>query len=330
MPNLTFYLTDSATKYPDAAALRCQGRTTTYAQLADLVYRFGEFLVHQGIKPGDRVGVMLPNRPEFVVLLYSVLHEGAVVVPLNPLQSASEVEVFLSNTGAKMLFFAPECAAAATAGALAAGVHALAIDSEALAHHAAGVAGFTRPLPRAADDTAVILHTSGTTGLPKGAQFTHGNLSDNQAVIARSLLNLEPDDVVMGCLPLFHVFGMTCGLLAAASAGATLALLPRFDPTEALRMIAAERVTIFEGVPTMYIAMLAAADRGDVDVSSLRVCVSGGAAIPVEALRAFEDRFGCTVLQGHGLSETSPAVSFNHPNRIRKVGSTGTAIYGDA
>jgi long-chain acyl-CoA synthetase len=309
--NLAFHLTDSAATHPEAAALRCEGETTTYSELADLVYRFAEFLVHQGIRPGDRVGVMLPNRPEFVVLFYSVLHEGAVVVPMNPLQSAREVEFFLSNTGAKMLLFAPECAAAATAGALAADVRALAIDSEALARHAAGVAGFTRPLPRAADDTAVILHTSGTTGVPKGAQLTHSNLSRNQAV-TRSLLNLEADDVVMGCLPLFHVFGMTCGLLSAASTGATLALLPRFDPAAALKMIAAERVTVFEGVPTTYIAMLAAADRDDVDVRSLRVCVSSGAAMPVEVLRAFEERFGCTVLEGYGLSETSPAVAQRH------------------
>jgi long-chain acyl-CoA synthetase len=108
-------------------------------------------------------------------------------------------------------------------------VCAVAIDSDAIADHTAGVAGFRRPLPRAADDTAVILHTSGT-GVPKGAQLTHGNLARNQAVLAASLLNLEPDDVVIGCLPLFHVFGMTCGLLAAMSVGATLALLPRFDP----------------------------------------------------------------------------------------------------
>ena len=328
MPNLGLYLTESADRYPDAAALRCHGVTTTYSQLADSVCRFAEFLVRQGIRPGDRVGVMLPNRPEFVVVFHSVLHEGAVVVPMNPLQSAREVAFFLSNTGAKMLFFAPECAAAASAGALAAGVCALAVDSDALAEHTAGVAGFRRPLPRTADDNAVILHTSGTTGVPKGAQLTHANLSRNQAVVAGSLLGLSPDDVVMGCLPLFHVFGMTCGLLAAMSVGATLALLPRFDPAEALRMIAAERVTVFEGVPTMYVAMLAAADRCDVDVSTLRVCVSGGAAMPVEVLRAFEDRFGCAVLEGYGLSETSPAVCFNHPDRVRKVGSIGTPIDG--
>jgi long-chain acyl-CoA synthetase len=328
MPNLRFYLTESAKTYPEAAALRCEGVTTTYAQLADQVRRFGEFLVRQGIKPGDRVGIMLPNRPEFVVVFYSVLHEGAVVVPMNPLQSGREVEFFLCNSGAEMLFFAPECTKAASAGALAAGVRACAIDAEALAELAGGLAGFSRPLPRAADDTAVILHTSGTTGVPKGAQLTHDNLSRNQAVVAGSLLNLGPGDVVMGCLPLFHVFGMTCSLLTATSAGAPLALLPRFDPQEALRMIATERVTVFQGVPTMYVAMLAAAERDDFDTSSLRVCVSGGAAMPVEVLNAFEARFGCTVLEGYGLSETSPAVCFNHPDRTRKVGSIGTPIDG--
>jgi long-chain acyl-CoA synthetase len=328
MPNLGFYLTESAQIYPDAAALRCEGVTTTYSDLADSVCRFGEFLVHQGVRPGDRVGVMLPNRPEFVVLYYSVLHEGAVVVPMDPRQSARDVEFLLSNTGAKMLFFAPECAAAATAGALAAGVPALAIDGNALAEYAARVAGFARPLPRADDDTAVVLHTSGTSGLPEGAQLTHGDLCRNQAVVAGSLLKLEPDDVVAASLPLFHVFGMTCGLLAATSAGATLALLPRFDAGDALRMIAAERVTVFLGVPAMYVGMLAAAERDDVDLSSLRVCVSDGAAMPVAVLRTFENRFGCRVREGYGLSQASPAASFNRPNGIRKVGSIGAPIDG--
>ena len=198
MPNLGFYLSESADRYPDSVALRCDGVTTTYSQLADSVCRFAEFLVRQGITPGDRVGVMLPNRPEFVVVLYSVLHEGAVAVPMNPLQNAREVAFFLSNTGAKTLFFAPECAAAATAGAQAAGVCAVAIDGGAIADLTAGIAGFQRPLPRAADDNAVILHTSGTTGVPKGAKLTHANLSRNQAVVTGRLLDLGPDDVVMG------------------------------------------------------------------------------------------------------------------------------------
>jgi long-chain acyl-CoA synthetase len=146
--------------------------------------------------------------------------------------------------------------------------------------------------------------------------------------VARRLLNLELEDVVMGCLPLFHAFGMTCGLMAAMTTGATLALLPRFDPEQALKMIATERVTLFQGLPAMYSAMLAAADCVEVDVSSLRLCMSAGTAMPLDAIGRFEDRFGCIVLEGYGLSETSPVACFNRPNAVRKVGSVGTPIEG--
>ncbi len=143
------------------------------------------------------------------------------------------------------------------------------LDGCSPAHEVAG---------RADDDTAVILYTSGTTGRPKGAELTHANLARNAAVSASTLFFLEPDDVVMGCLPLFHSFGQTCGLNASVSSGSSLALLPRFDPGEALKTIERDRVTLFEGVPTMYIALLNHPGRGDFDTSSLRVCVSGGAA----------------------------------------------------
>jgi long-chain acyl-CoA synthetase len=328
MTNLSLYLTESADMYPGAAALRCDAATMTYSELADEAARFAAYLAEQDVQPGDRVGVMLGNLPEFGAAFYGILHAGAVVVPMNPLQSAREVEFFLTNTGARMLFFAPWCAPAATAGALAAGASPVGVDAALLQDLTADFTGRSRPVTRAGDDTAVILHTSGTTGRPKGAQLTHGNLVCNQAVTARSLLNLGPDDVVMGCLPLFHAFGMTCGLVAAVSTGATLALLPRFDPAKALEMMAAEHVTVFEGVPTMYAAMLAVGDRYDLDLSSLRVCVSGGAPMPVDVLRRFEDRFGCAVLEGYGLSETSPVACFNHPGAVRKVGSIGTPIDG--
>ena len=142
---------------------------------------------------------------------------------------------------------------------------------------------------------------------------------------ATTLLRLEPGDVVMGCLPLFHSFGQTCGLNAAVDSGACLTLLPRFDPAKALEVIQRDRVTVFEGVPTMYLALLNHPGRGEVDARSLRLCVSGGAALPVEVLRGFEDAFGCVILEGYGLSETSVA-SFNHPDRVRKPGSIGTPI----
>jgi long-chain acyl-CoA synthetase len=147
-------------------------------------------------------------------------------------------------------------------------------------------------------------------------------------VATTTLFTAGPGDVIMGCLPLFHVFGLTCGLNASVISGATLTLLPRFDAGAALEMIGREKVTIFEGVPTMYSALLHSPARATADVSSLRLCVSGGAALPVEVLRQFEEAFGCPILEGYGLSETSPVASFNHPDRPRKAGSIGTPIAG--
>jgi long-chain acyl-CoA synthetase len=179
----------------------------------------------------------------------------------------------------------------------------------------------------AGDDTAVILYTSGTTGKPKGAELTHANLGRNVDV-ALGLFELGPESVVLGALPLFHAFGQTCAMNAAVAAGATLSLIARFAPDKALGIIERDRVTVFEGVPTMYSAMLHAPEGDQLDTSSLRTCASGGAAMPVEVMRSFEQRFGCIVLEGYGLSETSPVASFNHPGRERKPGSIGTPVAG--
>jgi long-chain acyl-CoA synthetase len=328
MTNLSLYLVESADMYPDGPALRCDGATTTFSELADNAARFAAYLGDRGLRPGDRVGVMLANRPEFAMVFYGVLHAGAVVVPMDPLRSAREVEFFLTNTGARLLVFAPSCRAAATAGALAAGVPPLGVGEHTLEQLTSGFLGQAWPVTRAGSDNAVILHTSSTTGAPKGAQLTHSNLVSNQAVIARRLLNIGPDDVVLGCLPLFHAFGMTSGLGAAISTGATLALLPTFDPGRALEMVAAERVTVFEGLPPMYAAMLGASARHDPKVGSLRACISAGAAMPMEVLRRFEGKFDCMVLEGYGMPETSGPVCFNHPAALRKFGSIGTPIDG--
>ena len=179
---------------------------------------------------------------------------------------------------------------------------------------------------RAPDDTAVILYTSGTTGRPKGAELTHRNLTANVEVML-DLLSVERDDVVLGALPLFHSFGQTVGLNLAVASGACLALLPRFLPGDVLELVESAGVTIFEGVPTMYAALLNQPGRERHDVSSLRVCVSGGAALPLEVLHGFEAAFGCVVLEGYGLSETSPVASFNRAH-LRKPGSIGTPVDG--
>jgi long-chain acyl-CoA synthetase len=271
---------------------------------------------------------MLANRPEFAMVFYGVLHAGAVVVPMDPTRSAREVEFFLTNTGARLLVFAPSCGLAATAGALAAGVPPIVVGEHTLEQLTRDFLGHASPVTRASDDNAVILHTPRTTGAPKGAQLTHSNLVSTQAVIARRLLNIGPDDVVMGCVPLSHAFGMTCGLAAVISTGATLALLPKFDPGRALEMVAAERVTVFEGLATIYTAMLGAAAGQDPDLGSLRLCISADAPMPLEVLRRFEGKFDCAVLEGYALPETSGAACFNHPGAMRKGGSIGVPIDG--
>ena len=282
-------------------------------------------LNERGVQPGDRVGLVFPNVPAFPVLFYGALHAGAVVVPMNPLLTAHEIEYYLTDSGAKVVFAWDGMADAATEAA-----GKLGMDSAAV-----GALGPVE-LPtqqgemveREDNDTAVLLYTSGTTGQPKGAELTHHNLDSNADTAAATLLEVTPDDVVMGCLPLFHVFGLTCGLNAAVASGACLTLLPRFDPGKALEIIGRDKVTVFEGVPTMYSAMLHQPERERYDVSTLRCCVSGGSAMPVEVMKSFEDAFGCIVLEGYGLSETSPVASFNHPNAERKPGSIGTPVRG--
>jgi long-chain acyl-CoA synthetase len=215
------------------------------------------------------------------------------------------------------------CADAARAGAGLAGAECVVVEPGSLPAGAAGDA----VAPKAGEDTAVVLYTSGTTGTPKGAQLTHANLARNVEVCL-DLLDLGSEDVVLGALPLFHSFGQTCALNTAVAAGAALALVPRFAAPAALETIERERVTVFEGVPTMYSALLHFADREGYDVTSLRLCVSGGAALPVEVLHGFERAFGCVVLEGYGLSETSPVACFNHRDRERLPGSIGTPVAG--
>ena len=328
MGNLALNLTEAKDMYPHRAAVRLDDLVVTYQELEERSARVAGLLAARGVRPGDRVGLMLPNVAEFPVLYYGVLRAGGVVVPMNPLLKAREVEYYLGDSGAGLLFAWHTTAEEAAKGAEAAGTSCIAVGAAELDRLLGEHAAVTAVTGRADDDTAVILYTSGTTGRPKGAELTHASLARNAAVSAATLFHLEPDDVVMGCLPLFHSFGQTCGLNAAVASGACLTLLPRFDPGRALEVIGRDRVTVFEGVPTMYVALLNQPRRGDHDTGSLRVCVSGGAALPVEALRGFEDAFGCIILEGYGLSETSPVASFNHPDRDRKAGSIGTPIEG--
>ncbi len=324
--NLAAHLTRTAAEHGGRPALLLGEAITTYAELDQASALVAGLLRARGVQPGDRVGIMLPNVPEFAVVYYGTLRAGAVVVPMNPLLKSREVDYYLGDSGAKLMFGWHGAAAEAHQGA--AGAEVIEVDPASFA----GLIGAAEPSPevadRAGDDTAVILYTSGTTGQPKGAELTHASLSTNTEVMKTDLVQLTPDDVIFGGLPLFHSFGQTCTLNTAVASGASLALLPRFDPAQALQIIDGHRATVFAGVPTMFSALLGVPDIASHDVSALRVCVSGGAAMPVEVLREFERVYGCKILEGYGLSETSPVASFNHPDAERKPGSIGTPIRG--
>jgi len=326
--NLARIMTAAAEDSPEGIAVKLDDIELNYFVLGEGSARMAGLLKEKGVAPGDRVAVMLPNVPYFPVAYYGVLRMGAVVVPMNVLLKAREVQFYLEDSGAKVLIAWADFEEAALGGAEGAGAEYVPVKrgefekllGEAEADHDL--------VDRAGDDTAVILYTSGTTGKPKGAELTHDNLYTNATVSAGTLVEITDEDRLLGALPLFHSFGQTCCLNAAVCCRAMISLIPRFDPEKALEIIQRDKITIFEGVPTMYNAMLAVENRDEFDTSTLRLCLSGGAAMPAETMRGFEEAFGCKILEGYGLSETSPVASFNHPDRERKPGSIGTPIEG--
>jgi long-chain acyl-CoA synthetase len=326
--NLAGILTDTAAEHPDRPAFKLDDFELTYHQLDCAASRIANLLVDKGLEPGDRVGLMLPNVPYFPGIYYGILRAGGVVVPMNVLLKEREVSYYLGDSGAKLLFAWGGFAEAAEAGAADAGAEAILVNPGEFEELVGGYSDEFEAVERDGADTAVILYTSGTTGQPKGAELTHANLHRNCSMTSTTLGKFTHEDVLLGALPLFHSFGQTCTMNSAVANGAMVTMIPRFDPDKALEIIGRDGVTVFQGVPTMYNAMLHASSADDADASTLRLCMSGGAAIPVELIRGFEEKFGCAILEGYGLSETSPVASFNHPDKERKPGSIGTPIEG--
>jgi long-chain acyl-CoA synthetase len=326
--NLATLLTTSAAKFPERIAIRLDDAAVPYAALEAGSQRVAGMLKSMGVEPGDRVGIMLPNTPHFPLAYYGALRLGAIVVPMNPLLSKREVAFYLENSGAKLLLAWHGFAESAQGGAeQVEGAEVLLIEPEDIAKRVGAAEPIVEVAHKDGDDTAVVLYTSGTTGHPKGAELTHHSIGSNvQACLP--LYKPTEDDVLFGGLPFFHVFGQTCTLNVAVAAGAQVTLLPRFDPTTALEIIQRDKVTVFMGVPTMHGAVLHHPKRADFDTSSLRLFVSGGSALPVEVLRGVEKEFGAPILEGYGLSETSPVASFSRMELEKKAGSIGVAIDG--
>lgn len=327
--NVHDILFDSARAQPSAIALIHGDIRLTYGDLAQATGAATSWLAGLGVQPTDRVALILPNVPEFAQVYYAVSALGAVSVPLNPLLKKPEIEHAIRDCGAKLILVWRGIEAEAVAAGELADV-AVQVIEPGLAER---LPVDSQPRPqgdraRVLTETAVILYTSGTTGSPKGAELTHANIVSN-AEAMRSELAMGVDDVVLGCLPLFHVFGQTCALNGALAAGATLSLLTRFDPVAALQTIRRDTVTVFQGVPTMFATMIDAAHSEDPDVlRSVRLCVSGGASLPPSTAQRFLDVFGCEVREGYGLSETSSVVTFNSHYRENRPGSIGRPIPG--
>nr|WTB28887.1 long-chain fatty acid--CoA ligase [Streptomyces sp. NBC_00830] len=328
--NLASHVLGSARTHPDRAALRLGDDSVSYRTLDQRSARMAGLLHDRGVKPGDRVAIMLPNTPEFALAYFGVLRAGGIVVPMYPLLKSREVAYYLGNSGARLLFAWHAFADEARTGAQQAEAEAVVVSPGAFDELLVSAPPVEDLTDRHEDDTAVILYTSGTTGQPKGAELTHANLTRNCDIVATELLQLTADDVIFGGLPLFHAFGQTCTLNAAVASGACLTLLPRFDAGKALGILGEHGVTVFAGVPTVFSRMLQQPDRDAYDDSRLRVSLSGGAAIPVQVLRDFQAAFHCPVLEGYGLSETSPVASFNTLQAGPKPGSVGTPIRGVA
>jgi long-chain acyl-CoA synthetase len=338
--NLALILSETAQSSPDRPVALFAGGQLTYRELDQASDRLAAALAAAGIRPGDPVALQLPNIPQFLVSYFGILKAGAVVVPLNVMLQAPEVAFHLSDSGARILITWEGVLAEAAKGAEAAGldqVYAVGHADDPGAGGSGGAVPFERLLDaevphfematREPTDTAVIVYTSGTTGRAKGAELTHIQLYMNADIPGR-LFDVQPGDVVITVLPLFHVFGLSSILDVCVRFGCTMSLLPRFTPAAVLTAIARDRVTIFEGVPTMFADLLAQPDLEGYDLSSLRIAISGGASIPSPVLDAFEERFGVVILEGYGMTETASTITFNPSAAQRRAYSVGKPIWG--
>jgi long-chain acyl-CoA synthetase len=332
---LSSILAESAKRYPDREAVILGDTRITYAQLWDETRRYAAVLREHGVGPGDTVALLMPNVPDFPRVYYAALSLGAVVVPVHALLVAPEIAYVLQDSGAAVLVAAAPLLEAGAKGAASAGVPVLATmgtvpgydDVTRLDVLAASATPIDSYVQRQPDDPAVVLYTSGTTGSPKGAVLSHLNMTMNAIVTATSVIDLTVDDKQMAALPLFHSFGQTVVMNASFFVGAAIVMVPRFEPGLALAMLVEENMTVFAGVPTMYIALLAAA-RADPRRPALRICASGGSSLPVAVIDKFKEVFDVDIYEGYGLSESSPVATFNQKVFGRKAGSIGRAIWG--
>ena len=332
---VTSYVLGGVGENLDRAALvdGPSGRTVTYGGLEASVRGLAAGLARKGIGKGDVVAVYLPNLPEYAVIFHGVCSAGAVNTTANPLYTPGELSHQLRNSGARMLVTIPQFLDTAREAAGQAGVRDLVVVGEA-----EGVPSLSELIPRDAEpaeiaihpdrDLAVLPYSSGTTGLPKGVMLTHRSLVANM-IQAQSRLGVSADDVLIGVLPFFHIYGMTVIMNLGLRQGATIVTMPRFDLEEFLGLIERHRVTHAFVVPPIALALAKHPAVDDADLSSLRIVMSGAAPLGAELAGQVSDRLGCVVMQGYGLTETSPVTHTNpiDPTRV-KAGTIGPPVPG--
>ncbi len=331
--NLATIVHEGARRHPDKTALVCGDASLTYGELDRAARCFASVLRARGVARGEHVALMIPNVTAFSVAYYGCAYAACPVVPLNVLLAAEEVTYHLNDSDARLLVAHASVLERATPGFEDANTeHLLVCGDEAGASRSMETLLAAAPpiaeIPDTSpDDTAVLLYTSGTTGRPKGAELTYFNMLFNAEVASR-LHGTDDGTIALAVLPLFHSFGQTVIQNGTLIRGGTVVLLPRFEAKAAMVAIETQRVTFFAGVPTMYFALLHHPEADEHDLSSLRYCASGGAPMPVEVMRAFDAQHGTNIIEGYGLSETSPVASLNVMDRPKKPGSIGTPIWG--
>jgi long-chain acyl-CoA synthetase len=324
--SLAAVLREAALRYPARTAIVDEQHEFSYEQLwREALIRAAALKDVLGVKPDDRVALLAPNGLNFVAEYYAILAAGAVVVPLAPMLVSDEIEYQLRDSRVHAVVADEEFSQTALTAAERASVASMIMPTDARPGLGTDP-GPAVPVARQPHDAAVVFYTSGTTGRPKGAVLTHANLVMNCFVNAFMANKFQSDDVVLGCLPLFHTFGQTVTMNSTFLAGGKVVLQRRFDAHQALELMREHRVTVLIAVPTIYIALLNA--LGTSSPSPLRMCVCGGAPLPVSVLERFEERFGCPVQEGYGLSETSPTATVNQSEFGFRPGSIGHPLWG--
>ncbi|TLQ01079.1 long-chain fatty acid--CoA ligase [Nesterenkonia salmonea] len=330
-------LSETARRFPERPALHFAGATVSYGDLWEETRAYAGALRDRGIGRGSRVAMIVPNVPDFPRVYFAVLSLGAVVVPIHLLFKAREIEYVLQDSEADLVVAAAPMLGEAVPATQAAGLPLLTVlqpspeetdlPYQRLEEEAAAAEPLDRNVQVHPTDAATILYTSGTTGQPKGAVVSHVSGVEQVHCSLIDAFDLGPDDVVFGGLPLFHAFGQMAVMNMSFRCGASIILLPVFDPDEVLAQLDSYRATVFTAVPTMYVGMLEAAKRSGAR-PPLRYAVSGGAALPEPVLEEFSSVYGAQVHEGYGLTETAPTVSFNSIYQPIRPGTAGRPIWG--